>query len=993
MSSTGKLDRRRRGIGSIIGAIFVALILLSGFTFYTITADVTNHYDKTKESMSEMDWNHDREKLAIRKVEILEPNNLNITVKNEGPVQSRLIWLGIFNKTATPESQNYEALNEYIEPGEIKSLVSHFTIVDGKKYVIQLITGLGNAIISTLFPASEVSCSLTLVVAPPTVYGGNNVTALLAITLNDTEVDTVQKLVVTLDATPPDLVQLMDNSSLALSSLTRGMTAFFWWTYNATSTGTVIFNATYLQAPIGTYALSTVNILTSPGGTGEVTITGVNGSAPYNPSQWNLLGSTQYVSGSISDLASNDNNSAVFRSYYTGESADINDYVDDDTSDVDSHEDWGTHSNFNNQKAKDNNYDTLTEVNNATVQRFYPSTANQLNGTQLVSGSVANLLSNDGVYMTFRSWPSQNSSEIFGNTNTGSDYYLTENTIVGSLFTATYSGWADSITAYLQVTSSTKNVKCAIYKVSDLSLVGYTQERAISPSSPSWQTFSFTNPKPSLASGAQYILVAWSSSGNGDTYFYRQNGAPNQAYYDTIAYGSPWPNPLTVDAYGARSYCIYCTYTKPIEYTSEIEFIGTSNTQTWSGLTWTLDCSYSTSGVTTTLQLYNYQSGSYPTNGDGYNSTMIGTADVTVLQTITSSPTYFRDASGNWKLRLTGKKTTNSAFDCKIDLVQYETTSDNYELDLEEQWTVADYGQANEYLCIFSGPLSSESLSVDVWTGSWNTLTTLSSADSNTWKNISVSSYLTNSTFTIRFKDTASTEDTTPDSWNVDATLLHLWNVVDEYTTEVEFTGPSNLQTLASLLWQIGSCWDTDQVTVTIQFYDFTLGNYSTSGNGYFSYLSSATPDTDELVSQTITLSMNDFKNSTGYWQVKIKGVKSASSPFLMKADWVSFETTYSSSGSIIPYNVWQWYTISASAENGSPLPYAYVSVYANGTNVVFRNATDKASFPNPAWVRLDTTGKCQLEVKSASGSAETFVLYVVIGSVVGQKAITQEAQ
>lgn len=994
MSSTGKLDRRRRGIGSIIGAIFAALILLSGFTFYTITADVTNHYDKTKESMSEMDWNHNREKLTIKRLEITVATNLNVTVKNEGAVQSHLIWLGIFNKTVTPEDQDYQALNEYIEPGETKSLISSFTIIEGKKYVVQLVTELGNTIMSTFFPASDVSCSLMLMTAPPTVYKGNNVTAWLAVTPNDTEVDVVQDLVVTLSAAPTGLMQLMGNSSLTVSSLTRGTTAFFWWTYNATNSGTVTFNATYIHAPAGAYALSTAQIV-SPPKQGDVTITGINCTALQNPSQWNLLGSTQNVSGSISDLAFNDTNYANFSSYYGSASTDTNDFVDGIAANFSS-PDKGTHSNFGNQAAKDGNYDTLTEVNTATFPKYYPSSANRLGSTQLVSGNITNLQNNDGVYMAFRSWPSQNSSGAFGNTNTGTDYYPIVNVVVGSIFTATDNGWADSITAYLQITSYAKNVKCAIYKHSDLSLVAYTQERSISTSSsPNWQTFSFTAPKPNLTAGTQYILVAWSSSGSGgDAMFFRQDGTTDQAHYDNRAYGA-WPNPFTVDSHGARSYCIYCNYAKPIEYTSEVEFMGASDTQTWSRLIWTLDCSFTTSGVTTTFQLYDNQSGTYPTSGDGYNLTTIGTTDVMVSQTITTNPTYFRDASGNWKLKLTGKKSTSSPFDCNVDLVQYEAGIDDYELDLKEQWTTADYGEPNEYLCIYTGPLSPENLSVDVWTGSaWTTLMTLGSADSNMWKNVSVSSYLISSNFTIRFKGGNETNDIAQDSWNIDATLLHTW--YHEYAAEAEFIGSSSHQNWTSLVWMVDSSWNIGSVNVTIQLYDYTLGplgGYPSSGNGYLFYVSNTTSNIDELENQTITSGATQYENSTGYWKVKIKGVKSTDTQFQMKINWVELQDSYAYAGDNVPYNVWTLYTIQATGASGSPIPFTYASVYANGTTVAFQKATDGTSIPNPAWLQLDANGAFQLQVKSTTSSGETFVLYATVGNVVQQKTITQVAQ
>jgi hypothetical protein len=98
------------------------------------------------------------------------------------------------------------------------------------------------------------------------------------------------------------------------------------------------------------------------------------------------------------------------------------------------------------------------------------------------------------------------------------------------------------------------------------------------------------------------------------------------------------------------------------------------------------------------------------------------------------------------------------------------TPASNYELDLEVQWTNADFNQTNEYLCLYGGTMVAEDIRVDVWNGSsWtNLFTDLSTG----WNNVTVSSYLTSSTFTIRFKGSNETGDTTPESWKIDATLL-----------------------------------------------------------------------------------------------------------------------------------------------------------------------------------------------------------------------------
>jgi len=98
----------------------------------------------------------------------------------------------------------------------------------------------------------------------------------------------------------------------------------------------------------------------------------------------------------------------------------------------------------------------------------------------------------------------------------------------------------------------------------------------------------------------------------------------------------------------------------------------------------------------------------------------------------------------------------------------------NYRLDLEVQWTSVDYNQQNEYLCIYAGTLNSEALKVDVWTGSsW--VNVIASLSANSWNNVSVSTYLTSSTFTIRFIGATESGDAVQSSWQIDCALLHLW--------------------------------------------------------------------------------------------------------------------------------------------------------------------------------------------------------------------------
>ena len=127
----------------------------------------------------------------------------------------------------------------------------------------------------------------------------------------------------------------------------------------------------------------------------------------------------------------------------------------------------------------------------------------------------------------------------------------------------------------------------------------------------------------------------------------------------------------------------------PTEFTSEVEFTGTSNTESWTELVWTVDSSFTTTSVTITLQLYNYNSEQYPTSGDGYMTDTIGTTDGTESQTITTNPTYFRDGAGNWKLKVKGVKATTTCFDLRADLVVFSPASVNsFQLDLNGTFTI-----------------------------------------------------------------------------------------------------------------------------------------------------------------------------------------------------------------------------------------------------------------------------------------------------------------
>lgn len=141
-----------------------------------------------------------------------------------------------------------------------------------------------------------------------------------------------------------------------------------------------------------------------------------------------------------------------------------------------------------------------------------------------------------------------------------------KNIIKGSVFTCPDDGIADSISVKLGMWSDqplwSGRVKCAIYRHSDLSLVGVTEERVIDiiDEYEAWYTFNFIT-KPNLIHNTEYVLVAWAENIGTDV---RIRGIwltdePTREHYQPYAYDD-FPTILS-PTHGYLKHCIYCEYT------------------------------------------------------------------------------------------------------------------------------------------------------------------------------------------------------------------------------------------------------------------------------------------------------------------------------------------------------------------------------------------------------------------------------------------------
>jgi len=264
-------------------------------------------------------------------------------------------------------------------------------------------------------------------------------------------------------------------------------------------------------------------------------------------------------------------------------------------------------------------------------------------------------------------------------------------------------------------------------------------------------------------------------------------------------------------------------------------------------------------------------------NGLGGNEPMDGHGDDLRYWNITRSLT---EIQSDYNTELTGSET---------NLRSYFKLNNNFEDIGPDNNDGSGYdGYSFSSDVAFEEP-PTENIRVDFWNGTtWQNLFT---DLTNGWNNISVSSYLTSSNFTIRFKGGNETGDTTQDSWNIDATLLHVWTtetydhvlkvvnqVADNWTVNLQVYESSNIDRLSSL---------------NISLHDGTSGNQITVSGGNITKSKGEPYNLPGGVNSTIYISMSNLQattNDLSYLYVHLKIQVPGTSTYMLYV--ITFEIT-----------------------------------------------------------------------------------------------------
>jgi hypothetical protein len=598
----------------------------------------------------------------------------------------------------------------------------------------------------------------------------------------------------------------------------------------------------------------------------------------YHPSGYNLRGSTTNVTGATSCLVSNDGVYMVFRSYpsaYSGTSAfgystvggsyaSIENYIRGSIFSVPNDGLAQNISAYIDLTAASQNFgDTNTESSTASIEdtirgaRFAPT----------YDGVATNITAYiDLESMTFGD-PTAESS--------GSGSIV--NMIRGSSFTCSESGTIQSITAYIYCTVYAKNMKAAIYDASH-NFIAATEEKSVAIGT-SWVTFNFPTP-PSVTASNSYVLVVWSASGSGGSayLYYYAYGSSYQGHSQSQTYGS-WPSSLGSVSHNSYEYSIYCTYTprkvKAAIYSDAHALIASTEETIVSGDGW----------VT-----FNFADPK-PTLIAGAYYVLVAWSDSAGGAVYMRYSSFGSSAQGHSLSQTYGNWPVSAGF-----------SENTYRYSIYCTYQPSGRVKAAIYSDAHTLIASTEEKTV-VTTG-WVTFNFASPPTLTAGTNYVLVAW-SNSIGGINMHYTSGSSNqghylsSTYGSWPSSAGFSHnsyeysiycTYTPASEYTCEVEFTGTSNIESWTQLVWTIDSSFTTDGVTATFQLYNYHAGSYPASGDGY---LSDTIGTTDVTETRTIITNPTYFQDASGNWIIKVKGVKTTTSRFDFKADWIEFKTTY----------------------------------------------------------------------------------------------------
>jgi len=256
---------KQRGISTVVGAVFMVLVILAGFNLIMWGVTYYDNYSAVLSERSRVEWEKMNEGFGLVDLRS-DGGRFNITVVNTGSVTAHIVRLWVTNESSTPRWHRVYDIDYYIGPRETVTNIGQTLSlypVNTSSYTLKLVTERGNIAVFKVFSPFDISPRLTLNTLPPSPIPGTDVDVLLAVTNNASYI--LRSITPLLD------IDLPQNASATLIQgpepsdsefLPIGSTTFFKWRYRVSGLdGQIItFNATLAEARQGNFALANVTL-------------------------------------------------------------------------------------------------------------------------------------------------------------------------------------------------------------------------------------------------------------------------------------------------------------------------------------------------------------------------------------------------------------------------------------------------------------------------------------------------------------------------------------------------------------------------------------------------------------------------------------------------------------------------------------------------------------------------------------------------------------
>jgi len=271
MGITNFNREHRRGLSSVVGAVFMILVMIGALNVALLAIKQQDKVTQAVVEKSNSNVGKLNEAIKISEVRVTASNKLNMTVTNTGGATAKLVSVYIVNETASPKVQYRYDLNNIPVDGRVSvpNVGSNLalTIKNNMKYSVKVVTAAGNSATTGITPISQVALPMSLTIIPPTVVPGANVTVLFTVTNNLTDynlpVPLTPTLSHTLSCSPVGTgCQFIDKITPSSQTIQKGSTAIFQWvTWVNGPDGTVLtFNASLTNAKPGNFVITKSNV-------------------------------------------------------------------------------------------------------------------------------------------------------------------------------------------------------------------------------------------------------------------------------------------------------------------------------------------------------------------------------------------------------------------------------------------------------------------------------------------------------------------------------------------------------------------------------------------------------------------------------------------------------------------------------------------------------------------------------------------------------------